>query len=80
MKFIRDAVGTEVDVILEVHSHLSTTTAIQVGRLLEDLNCYFYEEPVNNLDVEAMVKVAQNVKQPLAAANDSTRGGDIEIF
>ena len=67
MKFIRDAVGTEVDVILEVHSHLSTTTAIQVGRLLEDLNCYFYEEPVNNLDVEAMVKVAQNVKQPLAA-------------
>ena len=67
MKSIRDAVGPDVDIILEVHSYLSPTTAIQIARLVEDLSCYFYEEPVNNLDVEAMVKVAQNVKLPLAA-------------
>ena len=67
MKAIRDAVGSDVDIILEVHSLLSATTAVQVGRLLEDLNCYFYEEPINNLDIDAMVKVAENVKLPLAA-------------
>jgi len=67
LKAIRDAVGPDVDVLLEAHSLLSVTTAIQIGRLVEDLNCYFYEEPVNNLDVDAMAKVSENVKIPLAA-------------
>lgn len=64
---IRDAVGPNVDILLEAHSLPSVTTAIQLGGLVEDLNCYFYEEPVNNLDVGAMVKVSEKVKIPLAA-------------
>ena len=67
MKSIRDAVGPDIEIILEVHSYLSPATAIQIAQLVEDLNCYFYEEPVNNLDVEAMVQVSQKVKLPLAA-------------
>jgi L-alanine-DL-glutamate epimerase-like enolase superfamily enzyme len=67
MKAIRDAVGPDVDILLEAHAFLSTTTAIQIARLLEELNLFFYEEPVSPLDVEAMVKVSQNARIPIAA-------------
>jgi galactonate dehydratase len=67
MKAIRDAVGPDVDILLEAHAFLSTTTAIQIARLLEGLSLFFYEEPVSPLDVEAMVKVSQNARIPIAA-------------
>jgi galactonate dehydratase len=81
MKAIRDAVGPDVDIILEVHSLTSPTTAIQIARLVEDLNCWFYEEPVNNLNVDAMLKVARKVDLPLAAGERIyTRWGYREYF
>lgn len=67
MKAIRDAVGPDIDIILEVHGLLSVTTAIQIGQTMADLKCMYYEEPVNSLNVDAMVKVSQNVKIPIAA-------------
>jgi len=67
MKAVRDAVGSDIDIILEVHGNLGTSVAIQIGRALEGLNCMYYEEPVNALDVAAMVKVSRNVKIPISA-------------
>jgi len=55
---IRDAVGPNVDILIEVHSYLGVTSAIQFGKAIEDLGCMFYEEPVHPLNVEAMAAVA----------------------
>ena len=43
VKAVRDAVGPNVDIILETHSHPSATTGVQLGRIWEDLNCMYYE-------------------------------------
>ncbi len=67
MRAVRDAVGPNVDILLEVHGYLSTATAIQIGRALQDLNLFFFEEPVTPLNVDSMVKVSQNVQIPIAA-------------
>ncbi len=66
IKAIRDAVGPDVDIILETHAMLSETTAIQIGRSLEEFNLMFYEESVVPLNPKVMKKVAENVKIPLA--------------
>jgi galactonate dehydratase len=64
---VREAVGPEVDILIEVHGNLGTTSAIQMGRRFESLKPFFYEEPVDALNVEAMKKVADNVDIPIAA-------------
>jgi galactonate dehydratase len=63
---IREAVGPDVDIIIEVHSYLGVTSAIQFGNAIQDLDCMFYEEPIHPLNVDAMAKVATNVRLPLA--------------
>jgi galactonate dehydratase len=64
---VREAVGPAVDILVEVHGNLGTTSAIQVGKRLEVLDPFFYEEPVDALNVECMRKVAENVDIPIAA-------------
>ncbi|NOZ29955.1 MAG: galactonate dehydratase [Chloroflexi bacterium] len=67
VKAVREAVGPEVDILIEVHGNLGTTSAIQMGRRFEPLKPFFYEEPVDALNVDAMKKVADNVDIPIAA-------------
>jgi L-alanine-DL-glutamate epimerase-like enolase superfamily enzyme len=67
VKAIREAVGSDVDIILEVHAMLSATTAIQLGRIWEEFNCMYLEEPVHYLNVDLQHKVTQNVQIPIAA-------------
>jgi galactonate dehydratase len=64
---VRDAVGPDVDILIEVHGNLGTTSAIEMGQWLADLDPFFYEEPVDAMNVECMLKVAQNVPIPIAA-------------
>jgi L-alanine-DL-glutamate epimerase-like enolase superfamily enzyme len=65
-KAIREAVGPDVDIIIEVHSYLGVTSAIQFGQAIQDLDCMLYEEPIHPLNVDAMEKVAAHVHLPLA--------------
>ena len=47
MEAIRDAVGPDVDVILETHSFPNVTAAVQLAELLADLGIMFFEEPTH---------------------------------
>ncbi len=67
VKAVREAVGPNVDILVEVHGNLGTTSAIQMGKRLEELEPFFYEEPVDALNVECMKKVAEKVDIPIAA-------------
>ena len=64
---VREAVGPDVDILIEVHGNLGTTAAIEMGRRLAEFNPFFYEEPVDAMNVECMLKVSQHVPIPIAA-------------
>jgi galactonate dehydratase len=64
---VREAVGPEIDILIEVHGNLGTTSAIEMGRRFAELDPFFYEEPVDAMNVECMLKVSQNVSIPIAA-------------
>ncbi len=64
---VREAVGPDVDICIEVHGALAVQTAIEMGRRLAPYRPFFYEEPVHALNVKAMCKVTQNVPLPIAA-------------
>ncbi len=67
VRAVRDAVGPEFDILIEVHGNLGTSSAIEAGKRLEELDPFFYEEPVDAMNVDSMKKVADNVAIPIAA-------------
>lgn len=66
---IRDAVGAEVDVMVDAHgpSWMTAVDAISVGRELEQLDILFYEDPVAPENLDALARVRDAVSVPLAA-------------
>lgn len=81
VKAVRDAVGPDVDIILDLHSLPSVTTGIQLGRLWEDLNCMYYEELVNCMHPGLQEKVSKGVRIPMAAGERLyTRWGYRQYF
>lgn len=67
LKAVREAVGPDVDIIVEMHAFTDTTAAIQFGKMIEELGVYYYEEPVMPLNPKQMKKVADNVNIPIAS-------------
>jgi galactonate dehydratase len=67
VKAVRGAVGPDVDILIECHGNLGTTSAIQIGKRLEEFDPFFYEEPVDALNVDSMKKVSENINVPIAA-------------
>lgn len=63
---MRDAVGPDVDIIIEIHSYLGVNSAVQLGRALERFNIFYYEEAIHPLNVDNMALLARSVKIPIA--------------
>lgn len=64
---MRDAVGPDVDIILDMHSFTDARTAVQFGKAVEDIGIFYYEEPVMPLNPNMMKNVRDNVNIPIAA-------------
>ena len=69
VKSIREAVGPDVDVMVDVHGPpwLTTADAITLGKALEEFNLLFYEDPVAPESIESIARVRRHVDIPLAA-------------
>jgi galactonate dehydratase len=63
---VRTAVGPKIDIMLDVSAELTTDAIIRLGRSMEKWDIMFFEEPVDPFDVEALKKVADQVKMPIA--------------
>jgi galactonate dehydratase len=66
---IREEVGPEVDLMVDVHGPpwLTTRDAIALGHALEEFDLLFYEDPVAPENVEAIARVSEAVDLPIAA-------------
>lgn len=64
---VREAVGSEVEMTLDVHTRLDPPEAIRLCRELEPLRPYFVEDPLRMENFDSFRKLAQHVHVPLAA-------------
>jgi galactonate dehydratase len=62
---VREAVGPDVDIIIENHSFLDAQSAIQLGRAVREYNIYFFEEP-NTPDPDTAKYISENMDVPIA--------------
>ena len=66
MKAVRDSIGPNIDLFLDMSGELTTDAIIRLGHKFEDSNIAFFEEPVDPSDVEALKKVSEHVDIPIA--------------
>jgi D-galactarolactone cycloisomerase len=66
LKAIRDAVGYDVDIMVDANSAYSPYQAIRVGRKFERYECFWFEEPVPPDDIDGYVEVARSLDIPIA--------------
>jgi galactonate dehydratase len=66
VRAVRDAVGDDVDLLIEGHDRFSVSTAIRVGKQLEEFHPMWFETPVMSTDIAATVEVARAIPVPVA--------------
>jgi galactonate dehydratase len=57
VRAVREAVGDDVGLMIEVHGRLSAACAIEMGRRLAPYHPAWYEEPVTPLDLDGLAAV-----------------------
>jgi galactonate dehydratase len=63
---IREAIGPEVDLMIDCHSFFDVPLAERVARRLEPQNLAWYEEPVAPERIEETREIRRRIKQPMA--------------
>ncbi|MBV9711936.1 MAG: galactonate dehydratase [Ktedonobacteraceae bacterium] len=63
---VRDAVGPDNEILLEMHGRFNPATAIEMARELERFQPSWIEEPVPPENLAALKKVAEKVTIPIA--------------
>ena len=63
---VREAVGPDVELLIECHGRLNPSSAIRFADAVAEMRPYVFEEPVPPQNVEAMAKVADSVNVPLS--------------
>ncbi|SOD60305.1 galactonate dehydratase [Streptomyces zhaozhouensis] len=63
---VRDAIGPERELLLEMHGRFSPATAIRLARELEPFAPSWLEEPVPPENLKALKKVAEKTTLPIA--------------
>lgn len=63
---VRNAIGEDIDLMLDANNAWDTYTALRISKLLEQYNPYFLEEPVSTDNIEGSSQVAANTTIPIA--------------
>jgi galactonate dehydratase len=65
VRTVREAVGPDVDVLIEVHRRLAPMHAIRVAQAIEQYQPFWYEEPTPAENLDATVVVRNKINIPV---------------
>ena len=66
VKAVREAVGPDIDLLIECHGRFNMWSAIRMAQKLEPFDPFFYEEPIPPDNVDAMAEVQRAINLPIA--------------
>ena len=64
---VRKAVGDNMDILVDVNGAYSVHHAIEIGKHLQDLGVFHFEEPRPHYDLEGLSRVADALDIPIAS-------------
>jgi L-talarate/galactarate dehydratase len=67
VRVMREAVGPEIDLMIDINQGWSVDQAITIGRHLSDYGIYWLEDPTNHEDYPGLARIANALDTPIAA-------------
>jgi galactonate dehydratase len=70
VRAVRQAIGPDVDLLVEVHRRLAPLNAIRMARLLEEFDPFWFEEPVSSRQLDELALVRRRVNLPVVTGEE----------
>ena len=70
VRAVREAVGPEVEILVEVHRRLAPMHAVRVARQMEPYDPFWYEEPVSARDLEGLAEARSQINIPVVTGEE----------
>ena len=70
VRLVREAVGPQVDLLIEVHRRLAPMHAVRVARAIEPYHPFWYEEPVSSRNIPALAEVRRQIAIPVVTGEE----------
>jgi L-alanine-DL-glutamate epimerase-like enolase superfamily enzyme len=67
LRVLREAVGPDIDLMVDINQGWDVNQSISIGRALEQFNLYWLEDPTHHLDYNGLARIAAALDTPLAA-------------
>ena len=67
---VRDAVGWDVDILVEMHRRLAPMHARRIAREIERFRPFWYEEPVLAENIDALAAVKRDINLPVVTGEE----------
>ncbi len=81
IEVIREQVGDAVEILVDANNAYNRLDALRMGRMMEDLNVYWFEEPLAPDDLEGAAELAKALDTPIASGeNEYTLWGFRDII
>ena len=72
VRAMRDAVGEEIDIMVDCHARPSPAMGLQFGKALEPYGLYFFEEPCWPESIEGLAMINRSITTPVATGERMT--------
>ncbi len=81
IRAVRDAIGPDVDLLVDANNAYVHADAVRMARMLETYDAFWFEEPVSPDNMRGSAMTARASSVPVAAGeNEYTRWGFRELF
>jgi galactonate dehydratase len=67
---VREAVGPQIDLLIEVHRRLAPMHAIRIARAMEPFRPFWFEEPVSSTNLEALAECRRQIGLPIVTGEE----------
>ncbi|MBR9999434.1 MAG: mandelate racemase/muconate lactonizing enzyme family protein [Cyclobacteriaceae bacterium] len=70
IRYVREVIGDSTKLMIDANQVLTVGEAIERGKAFEDLNCYWFEEPIHAQNIEGYKQIASELKIQIAAGEN----------
>ena len=70
VRAVRNAVGPDVDILVEMHRRLAPMHAVRIAQDIEQFRPFWYEEPVLAENIDALASVRQKINLPVVTGEE----------
>ena len=80
IRSVRDSVGSDVELMIEGHKRFNVFEAIKIAKWLDEFDVTWFEDPIDNNDIDSLIYVSQNSPVRIIAGEGFDKYKDFTRF